>query len=651
MQCIYTWRGSDVTRDLRFPDEFTNSSIFRLSTNYRSRPPIVNLANQIASSIELRDRIKVMRPGRERAEGRPVHWLSLNSLEEQARAVTEIVQRFASEGVPYNKMAILLRSVVKSGKSFVDALTAAGVPVQCPVLDRGGSFMTEFILPVFEFLSRQRPTGAPWEWATRELWKEAGPWVRSSEQAFRDALARWDAVIAGEKNAAYNVRGRLYDFLNGSGVRMRAEDRSLMAAMGVVSQIIRSMEEIHRRRLKDHKRRGSRTVMADIYRAIQRNWQKFGESAPISIGGEGVFVNTVHQAKGLEWPVVILPMLMDGLFPVAERPSDSHFPPEIANRYATDIEDERRLFYVAATRAKERLFLLDGTRRFEAKRSIFLHELAELGAITVENLADIAPAVWRIEAADLRDSGVEPLRVGLSDILLYLECPYQYGLRRIVAVQPDVGVELNFGKGLHELIQRRIEAGRDWTPVELRAHVEEHVVLPFMSEQKEGEAKAVIEGYVQSLQRAGAARRSQPEVDIEVMLEHGIVHTVVDRVQIGDDGTLQVTDWKTQIDPRYVARYERQVQFYTQGLRQHGHQVSRAEIVDVTASSRAGKVVAWNVNIEEQTLASLLRDLNAAIREISQRNLPPRPSATTCGCCDVFKICGERYDAIRGHGG
>ena len=122
LQCIYNWRGSDVTRILRFIEEFPRSKDFRLSDNYRSRPHIVKLGNSIAEDIELRDPEKKMHPIRPNSNDPRVHWISVGSEEEQAETVANIVEKFIQEGVPENKIAILIRSVKNSGSLVIEAL-------------------------------------------------------------------------------------------------------------------------------------------------------------------------------------------------------------------------------------------------------------------------------------------------------------------------------------------------------------------------------------------------------------------------------------------------------------------------------------------------------------------------------------------------
>ena len=187
LQSIYNWRGSDVTRILDFPQEFAPADVFRLSTNYRSRPDVVTVANGVAADIVLKDAQKVMQPGRERGGQQVVHWISTQGEAEQAEAVVEIVKRFHRTGVPYAKIAILLRSVVGAGKPIYDALQAANIPVECPILSRGGAFINTFLLPVLTWLrTEQREPRNQQEEDEQEaeaeaLWESVATWVAAED--------------------------------------------------------------------------------------------------------------------------------------------------------------------------------------------------------------------------------------------------------------------------------------------------------------------------------------------------------------------------------------------------------------------------------------------------------------------------------------
>ncbi len=652
LQCIFNWRGSDVTRILNFSSEFDGVSVYRLSTNYRARPPLVQLGNVIAEAVALRDAEKIMVPGRDDVRCKVVHGLSLDSEEEQAEAVVNIVEKFAAEGVPWNKMVVLLRSVIGSGQPFVDALTAKGIPVQCPILSRGGEFIKEFLLPIFDWLRteheapRNEIAEEAAEEAANKLWETVQGWITlpNAEDVFWDGINDWLEKIEKKQNDAYDIRGRLYDVLDVCGIRVAPDDSNLMMGLGIASQIIRSVEEIHRRRLRGQQRRTPRGVMSEVYFALLRNQQDFGESIPIDTVVDGVLITTIHQAKGLEWPIVIIPMLENNRFPVRSRGHNTSFPDEMVGRYGTSLEDERRLFYVAMTRAKERLFLLDPVRQRDHARSIFLRDLQDKRILDVTTLVQIDPAVWQLDPADLKDDDPVPLRIGVSDLLLYVECPYQFGLRRGVAIQPSVGDELGFGKGLHELIQRRFETKAEWTKDELKKQVDTHVNLPYMSETGEAQSRRVIENRLLELDKLGAfAAEVESEMAVEVLLDGGIVHGIIDSIQPDGEGTVLVRDWKSNIHDDLIPRYERQLQFYTYALRLQGRTVSRADIVDVAASAEQGRLVTREVDISENAIGGLVHTLEQSLKGIAEGNFTAKPCPISCACCDMYRICSERY--------
>ena len=98
LQSVYNWRGSDVSRILHFPEEFEPADVYRLSTNYRSRPEVVAFANAVAEDIVVKDPEKVLRPGRDLNDQRVVHWISADSEVQQAERIVDILKRFHGNG-------------------------------------------------------------------------------------------------------------------------------------------------------------------------------------------------------------------------------------------------------------------------------------------------------------------------------------------------------------------------------------------------------------------------------------------------------------------------------------------------------------------------------------------------------------------------
>lgn len=652
LQCIYQWRGSDVNRILSFSKEFSNTSIHRLSTNYRSRPSIVHTANNIAKYIKLRDTQKIMLSVREDTHFETVQWLSFSSEEQQVNAVIEIVRRFLELGVPANRIAILLRSVTGSGQPFVNALKAANIPVVCPILSRGGLFINEVVIPIMDWLRNEHPTPkneideANAEANANDLWQSLQTWVKASnsETTFWTALYKWYDAIDVQKSSAYDIRGFFYNFLDTCELRIGPDDTDLMVGIGIASQIIRSVEEIHRRRLAGQSRRTPRGVVSEIYYALVRRHQDFGESVPIQEIGNGVIVSTIHQAKGLEWPIVIIPMLIQRRFPIKPSSHGTSFPDEVAARYGTNLDDERRLFYVATTRAKERLFLLDPKAQSPKSRSVFLHDLVEQGFVKSPSLDCLPNTFWNIAENDLITNSPSPVRIGLSDLLLYIECPFQYGLRRVVGIEPSIGDELGYGQSMHELIQRRLEDGKPWSDSYLNAQAQKHVFMPYMSESGQAQAQKAIENRVHVLEKLGVFNLVvESEITVEVVFDVGIVTGIIDLVIISQDGSVCVRDWKSSLHDSFFSRYERQIRFYAYALRQQGRVVNGADIVDIAASAEVHSIVAHNIDISQNTTDQTITEVKNALTQLAANKYPANPSDQACSICDMRLLCAKKY--------
>ena len=655
LQSIYNWRGSDVTRILDFPNEFSPAEVFRLSTNYRSKPDVVAVANGVAKDICLKDSKKIMQPNRVGRGQKVVHWISTNSETEQAATISEIVKRFHDTGVPYSKIAILLRSVASTGRPIYDALKADGIPVECPLFSRGGAFINTFLLPVMEWLCTDQPTPKnkqeedEQEARANALWMSVIPWMpeETTEHLFWKELNHWHDLLRGGDSHAYNVRKCLYAFLDSCGIRIMPSDTDFMVGIGIASQIIRRVEEIHRRRIKGHTRGSATKLLREVRYTLIRKQEDFGESLPINQHTERVILTTVHQAKGLEWPIVCVPMLNKRRFPLTNRSAKSSFAPSIADRYGTKLDDERRLFYVAVTRARERLFMLDTASENGQKRSVFLTDLQRRGLLPKEGLSDLSDPTWSIGANDLRSSSESPIRIGLSDLLLYIECPYQYGLRRVIGLQPEVGDELGFGKGLHELLQRRAESGNAWDEKEIASQVYKNVHLPLTSEKAEQAAKRAIVKRIINLERIDAFKsKFLQETQVEICLEDGVVTGIIDFAYTRPDGSLVVRDWKANIHADFMLRYTRQLQAYVHALRVQKQVVAGAELVDVAASLKAEALITADIDIDELAISGVMQECQQALQGIRKGLFNPRPNACVCKICDVRQVCASReYDA------
>jgi DNA helicase-2/ATP-dependent DNA helicase PcrA len=160
------------------------------------------------------------------------------------------------------------------------------------------------------------------------------------------------------------------------------------------------------------------------------------------------FLSNVHQVKGLEIPLVFILGVSDKRFPIPNRSHGTSFDDSVASRYGTTDADERRLFYVALTRAKEHLVI--GSYINKGKESSFL---VNEGQPTIINPETSAKHIYFSKSKEEENREDEIVSIGISDLLILMECPFQYYLRRIFGIYPPVGDELGYGRSLHEIIQ------------------------------------------------------------------------------------------------------------------------------------------------------------------------------------------------------
>lgn len=372
-QSIYSWRGADYKNILSFPERYPSAKTFKIEVNYRSVPPILTLANE-AIKPNVHQFAKTLQPIR---VGGVKPWLvACADANQQAQFVAQRVLELRDEGVELHEIAVLYRAhfhamelqmeltrrnipfVITSGLRFFEQ---AHVKDVCCFLKTAVNPHDEL---AFKRILRLLPgIGAK---TADKLWAKfhsalSGhkPLPAISEAVPKKAAQEWNCV-AGVLNrlravAALGERG--------AGQREPAGPRLTNAATAPAKMIELVVEEFYADYLK-LRYPNARSREEDLHQlalfaaqfasvedflsqlALLTNLEAEDASLLTSSEQEFLRLSTVHQAKGQEWRAVFVIGLCDGMFPLA-RALDN----------LEGEEEERRLFYVAVTRAKDELYL------------------------------------------------------------------------------------------------------------------------------------------------------------------------------------------------------------------------------------------------------------------------------------------------------
>ncbi len=381
-QCIYTWRGAQISNIMEFPNRWQGCKIVKLERNYRSVPGILEVANAVMKDAPKQFE-KVLRPTRTDSLDKPA-LSKVYDDEVQASEMVRTINQLRDLGYRYRDIAVLYRSHFQSIKIQM-MLTKMRLPFR--ITSGIGVFEQLHVKDILAYLRLLvQPTdelsflrflcllpGVGEKGATK-IWEKLSHRFDSSRAEDREAVANllsakakpyWKVIAkcfeAAVEQLEVNAVGEIIeDFcdlyyeehLNREWVEADATER-LNDIKELASQIANN-------------EKGLKGFLADVALLTNLDDKRLEHDA------DEVTLSTVHQAKGMEWPVVMVPWLSEGMFPSGKATEEGR------------MDEERRLFYVALTRAKDQLYLYSPQIRkmadggvFPVEPSIFLQEIPE----------------------------------------------------------------------------------------------------------------------------------------------------------------------------------------------------------------------------------------------------------------------------------
>jgi DNA helicase-2/ATP-dependent DNA helicase PcrA len=346
-QSIYGFRGADVRNILDFQEVFPGASVLRLEQNYRSVQPILDLANAVLeSAAEGYGKVLISDdPGDE-----PPRLVPVTSEHEQASYLVHQIIAQRERGIPLREQAVLFRSGFHSNVLEVE-LTAHALAFR----KFGGLKFVEasHVRDLFALLRLVANPRDEIAWMRVLMWCE-GLGAVTAERIAQTALGHPEGRL---DPAPYAKRkyGRAVADLASTLDQARDRIEDLGALIDVLAAYYRPLMETlyedHRKRLRDL---DTLVVLASRYEDLDAFLSDVALDPPEQSEVEGppededwLTLSTIHSAKGLEWDAVYVMQMGDGHFPTANALEDDAL-----------MEEERRLLYVAVTRARRSLHLI-----------------------------------------------------------------------------------------------------------------------------------------------------------------------------------------------------------------------------------------------------------------------------------------------------
>lgn len=620
-QAIYRWRGAAISNIIQFRQHFPDAKIIALTQNYRSTQEILNKSYDLIQfnnpdRLEVKENIDKKLSATRNIKGKPIELLFSGRVEDEADLVVKKISTLTeTKRYAYKDFAILVRAN-DHAQSFIRAMQHAGIPYQ--FLGPGKLFQQEEIKDIVAYLKilanfedsaslyriltmsifaiEPRDIAAVFNYAKRKnmFIFEA---LEKIAQGINDIVLQdhtkgmIEKIVSMIKNHLKRVpkdsAGQiLYYFLQDSGLLPMMLSPEKPTDEKKVQNIAKFFDK-----LKSFEAEHDEASVFSVVEWIDLAMQ-MGES-PLSTDidwseNNAVNILTIHSSKGLEFPVVFLVNLVNQRFPTRERHEQIPLPPNLIKEILPEgdyhLQEERRLFYVGMTRARDQLFLTAanfyGEGKRERKISPFVAEA--LGQEYVDTIlhkqkiksTTIQPTLleWaeQFQSQTTKEQETNDQRpttaltyLSYSQITCFDMCPLHYKLRYIYKVPTFPSPAQSFGISVHltlrDYFQKMIrgeEASRDDIQSLLNAvWIDEGYTSKSHEIAAKQKAVVVLEKYIEKELEAlkDAGKKPQAvEIPFKFFIKDESIKPTgiqfggrIDRVDKLSDNSIEIVDYKT----------------------------------------------------------------------------------------------------------
>jgi DNA helicase-2/ATP-dependent DNA helicase PcrA len=713
-QAIYRFRGASFGSFTIFLKRFCGVTennltegvrqfIAPLTQNYRSTTRILRVAGEVISHNEKSPLLPPKTLVTENSEGEKIRVAEFVRPEEEAHWIASEIERLHVPGNPWRNFAVLYRK-----HTHVKKLIAALQRRKIPFVIKKFSILTSTV--VRDLLAYLRLIAVPsdnvacarvlaapyWKLQPRDL-------VRLAERAEKNRRRPLsDEIDAAQSELPFSSEASRLPELVSFLARFRQMARKIPAS-GLLDQLISALElaplpfEADRRYLerfvqfvKDWEQKSDKKSLRDFVEYLEYFSEAGGDIClDEESADDAVQLMTVHSAKGLEFPRVFIMQLNNNDFPSNARPVKFEFPPELMKeeRPAGDfqIQEERRLFYVALTRARQHLTLSHVNNKWK-RPSPFLEDFLRNAKIQKHDTTQSAPqvtvppceeatgaapepsdpaqlffpsagrdenaraysrvAVW---AKAYHPPPTEPLQLSASAIECYCKCPMQYLFQNIWSIRGGPRATMTFGSVMHTTIKEfagGVAKNRKFTFEDVMSvYDREWYSLGFPDDYQEAEYRKAGR---EQLQNFRTSYMSTPpdllhqEKSFELHLDHDvIVKGRMDQVNRLGSKEVEIVDYKTG-KPKDAKKAKDSLQLSVYAL-------ATEEVLEL----KPERLVFYNLTTNEaiaterdaKALAKTKQTIYEVAGQIRACEFPAKPSFL-CVYCDYRPLCPAHEQLI-----
>ncbi|MDP8217079.1 MAG: ATP-dependent DNA helicase [Candidatus Kaelpia imicola] len=693
-QSIYKFRGAALSNIMEFMDIYPDAEKIILKESYRSNQKILDFAYR-SISYNNPDRLEVKENLDKRLkanfkEGSGVKYYNFDTLSDESDWVSFRIERMVKEeGYSYKDFAILVRSN-KDADPFIRSLNIRSIPLRFSGSE-GLYFQEEvrFFISWLKFLTNPDDSLSLYYILSSKLYGfkiEVLSLMMSRAKLLnrslyyliahfkKDDIA--DVFIDDESSGKIdsfleslddlfrlslnmNTGQLLFGILNQSGYLKTLTSKGLEAESEIKNiarffEIVRSTSRI--------------LTNDDIYNFTPylNSLMEAGDDPSLSEPDydiDSVNVLTIHKAKGLEFKIVFLVSLVSDKFPVRRRREaialaddllrmKEHWLPE----GDPHIQEERRLFYVGTTRAREMLFL-SSARDYGAKRakkaSLFVMEALDLPKQPGVALKSSAwEVIQRSRAREFeRTEEPKPLRsdelLNLSHLQVddYFTCPLKYKYIHILRIPVIQHHSVIYGKAIHDAIQIYLREKIKERSIALNlildvfksSWISEGFLTREHEEMRFYEGEELLKKFYEN-EESSKIRPTYVEKEFVFLIDYNRISGRWDRVDIVDN-RVSIIDYKTSNVDDYSRAQRKAKESLQLGIYALAYKRIFGSIPDSLQLHFIDSGIVGSVSFKEQDLKNVEERISFASKGIRERDFNPKPSYFACAYCVFKNIC------------